>query len=91
MNLVWTIEFDEAALKHLRKLGRPEATRIRNDLRDRIAILDNPRETGKALQGSTLGDFWRYRVGDYRIICELQDHRVIVMVVAIGHRREIYT
>lgn len=90
MNLVWTIEFDEVALKQLRKLGRPEAKRIRNYLRDRIAILDNPRQSGKALQGSTLGDFWRYRVGNYRIICELQDHKLIVLVVGIGHRSEIY-
>ncbi|EGP58991.1 hypothetical protein Agau_C102033 [Agrobacterium tumefaciens F2] len=53
-------------------------------------MLDDPRQTGSALQGSELGNFWRYRVGDYRIICDIQDHKLVVLVVEIGHRREIY-
>lgn len=50
----------------------------------------NPRSTGKALQGAEFGEFWRYRVGDYRIICRLEDHRLVVLVVAVAHRRDAY-
>jgi mRNA interferase RelE/StbE len=64
--------------------------RILKFLRDRLAKLDNPRSIGKALQGSRLGEFWSYRVGDLRIICKIQDDRLIVLVVRIGHRRDIY-
>jgi mRNA interferase RelE/StbE len=56
----------------------------------RIANHDNPRQSGQALRGSDLGNFWRYRVGDYRIICDLQDERLVVLVIEIGHRREVY-
>ncbi len=88
--MAWTIEVDPVAAKQLGKLGRSEAKRIRDFLRHRLSTLEDPRQTGKALQGSRLGDLWRYRVGDYRIICELQDHRLVVLVISIGHRRDIY-
>jgi mRNA interferase RelE/StbE len=71
----------------LSKLGKVEAKRITAFLRDRIG--DDPRATGKALTGP-LGDLWRYRVGDYRLICELQDAVLRVLVVRIGNRREVY-
>lgn len=71
-------------------MGFAETKRIITFLETRIATLEDPRQTGKALQGSTLGKLWRYRVGDYRIICELQDQRLVVLVVEIGHRREVY-
>ena len=90
MRLAWTIEIDDEALKQLKKIDRQEAKRIRDYLRDRILPLDDPRQTGKALQGSRLGNLWRYRVGDYRLICDLQDHRLLVLVVEIGHRKEVY-
>jgi mRNA interferase RelE/StbE len=57
---------------------------------ERIAGEDNPRDLGKALTGSILGAFWRYRIGDYRIICEIQDNKLCVLVVEIGNRREVY-
>jgi len=56
----------------------------------RVAKLENPRSIGQALAGSTLGDFWKYRVGDYRIIADIQDGKLIVQVVRVGNRREVY-
>ncbi len=88
--MAWTIEIDESAANQLAKIGKPDARRIRDYLRDRIANLADPRQTGKALQGSRFGDLWRYRVGDFRIICELQDAKLVVLVVEIGHRRDVY-
>jgi mRNA interferase RelE/StbE len=88
--LTWRIEFQRAAVKQLGKLTKSDANRVVSFLADRIAEDDNPRRTGAALQGSELGNFWRYRVGDYRIICDIQDHKLVVLVVEIGHRREIY-
>ena len=88
--MAWTIEFQEKPLKQLEKLGKTNATRIISFLTDRIALDDNPRRTGQALQGSELGNYWRYRVGDYRILCDVQDHKLVVLVIEIGHRREVY-
>ena len=87
--MTWRIEFQRAAVKQLGKLTKSDANRVVSFLADRIAEDDNPRRTGAALQGSELGNFWRYRVGDYRIICDIQDHKLVVLVVEIGHRREI--
>jgi mRNA interferase RelE/StbE len=86
----WTIEYDLAVRKTVVKLDPQTRRRLRTFLEVRIANLDNPRQSGQALQGSELGSFWRYRVGDYRIICDLQDQRLVVLVVEIGHRREVY-
>lgn len=88
--MAWTIEIDPRAAKQFEKLDRHTAIRLRDFLGERVARLDDPRQLGKALQGSTLGAFWAYRVGDYRIICDLQDHRLVVLVIAIGNRREVY-
>jgi mRNA interferase RelE/StbE len=86
----WRIEFADDARKDIKKLGHAEAKRIRNFLRDRVAGSSNPRQLGLALTGSRLGGLWRYRIGDYRVICELQDNKLVVLVIEIGHRREIY-
>lgn len=88
--MAWTIELDEQAVKQLKKLGATEARRVRDYLRERIAALDDPRSVGKPLQGSRFENLWRYRLGDYRIVCQLHDDRLVVLVVGIGHRREIY-
>lgn len=88
--MIWTIEYDVLVQKEMRKIHPEVRRRIRSFLHERIAALDDPRQTGAALQGSELGNFWRYRVGDYRIICDIQDHKLVVLVVEIGHRREIY-
>ncbi|NSZ10692.1 type II toxin-antitoxin system RelE family toxin [Agrobacterium fabrum] len=88
--MIWRIEFQRNAVKQLGKLTKSDANRIVSFLTDRVAQDDNPRRAGAALQGSELGNFWRYRVGDYRIICDIQDQKLVVLVVEIGHRREIY-
>jgi mRNA interferase RelE/StbE len=86
----WTVELDRAAVRDLRKLDRTTARRILTFLHERVAALDDPRSSGEALKGSKLGEFWKYRVGDYRIIARIEDDAVRVLVVRIGNRRNIY-
>jgi mRNA interferase RelE/StbE len=88
--LAWTIEFSKTAERDLRKLDKQAARRISRFLLDRIAALDDPRSVGEALHGSELGEFWKYRVGDYRIIARIEDDVIRIMILEIGHRREIY-
>jgi mRNA interferase RelE/StbE len=88
--LVWDLKFDEGAKKDLAKLDKQIAKRITIFLVDRVAVLDDPRSIGEALKGSKLGDFWKYRVGDYRIIANIEDGALRVLVVKIGNRREVY-
>ncbi len=88
--MVWKIEFNNAVEKDLRKLGPQAARRVLIFLRERIATLDNPRSLGEALHGPELGKFWKYRLGDYRIIAAIQDKAIRILIVRVGHRREIY-
>lgn len=88
--MAWKIEFDPAAARELAKIDRPVAKRITAFLRDRLAGLDDPRSIGVALKGSRLGMFWKYRVGDYRVIASIDDGKVSILVVRIGNRRDIY-
>ena len=88
--LAWLIEIGEDAAKDLRKLDTQVARRITAFLRDRIAVLDDPRSIGEALKGSKLGDFWKYRVGDYRVIADIQDSVVCIEVIRVRNRRDIY-
>jgi mRNA interferase RelE/StbE len=88
--VAWTVEVSESALRELDKLDPQHARRILKFLDDRVAGSDDPRAVGQALQGAKLGEFWKYRVGDYRLICKIVDERLIVLVLRIGHRREIY-
>lgn len=88
--MAWEIKIDDAAKKELAKLDKQVAKRITNFLRERVAILDDPRSIGEALTGSTLGSFWKYRVGDYRIISSIEDGALRILVVKIGNRREVY-
>jgi len=87
--LAWTVEIGDLAEKQLRKLDVPIRDRILHYLAERIEGCKNPRHFGEPLKGNKTG-WWRYRVGDYRIICQIQDQKVTVLVLAIGHRREIY-
>jgi len=84
------IEFDDAAKKDLSKLDKQIARRITGFLRERVAPLDDPRSLGHALKGAALGELWRYRIGDYIIICDIQDRALRILVITIGNRREIY-
>ena len=86
----WRVEFDPAAAKELGKLERQVASRILAFLNSRIAILDDPRSVGEALKGSKLGDFWKYRIGDYRVIAKIEDETVKILVIKIGNRKEVY-
>ena len=88
--MVWTIELTSTATRQLAQLDKTVAQRIRKFLQQRIAPHDNPRMLGQKLHGQTLGEFWKCRVGDYRIIARIEDDRVVVLVIQIGHRREIY-
>lgn len=88
--MAWRIEFDDKAKKELAKLDKQTAHRITAFLRDRVAVLDDPRSIGEALKGSKLGAFWKYRVGDYRIIASIEDGALCVLVVRIGNRRKVY-
>ncbi len=88
--MAWKIEFSSRAERSLDKLDPQITRRILAFLYERIAHLDDPRNMGEALKGSHLGDFWRYRMGDYRIICRIEDAQLVVVVVGIGHRRDVY-
>jgi len=85
----WKIEFDDRARRELRKLDFAIQRDILNYLRERIAGAENPREFGKPLRMNLAG-LWRYRVGDYRLICRIEENRLVVLVLKIGHRRDVY-
>ena len=88
--MAWAVEFDPDAVKDLKKLDKQVQVRILEFLRKRLNPLASPREIGEALAGSKLGNYWKYRVGDWRIICDLQDQRIVVRVLRVGNRREVY-
>jgi mRNA interferase RelE/StbE len=86
---LWTVEFDDRARRELRKLDAQIQREILRYLRERIAGMENPRQFGKPLRMNLAG-LWRYRVGDYRLICRLEENRLVVLVLQVGHRREVY-
>ncbi|PST23597.1 type II toxin-antitoxin system mRNA interferase toxin, RelE/StbE family [Rhizobium sp. JAB6] len=88
--MAWTIEYARSARKFVEKLNLETRKRIRSFLEERLVTLHDRRQVGDALQGARLGNYWRYRVGDYRIICDLQDSRLVVLVIEIGNRRDVY-
>jgi mRNA interferase RelE/StbE len=87
--LGWTVELSSGAERQLRKLDPGTAKRLGSYLRALVAETSDPRERGKALTGPMTG-LWRYRIGDYRLVCELIDQRLVVLVVRLGHRSRIY-
>jgi mRNA interferase RelE/StbE len=87
--LAWTIEYAETAKKQLRKLDKLAARRIVDFMDERVSQNDDPRRMGKALKGP-LGDLWSYRMGDFRILCDIQDEVLTILVLQIGNRREVY-
>ena len=89
MPLTWTIEYTASARTQLRKLDKQMARRIVDYMTERVAGLEDPRNLGKALTGP-LGELWRYRVGDYRVICDIQDDTLHVLVVRVGSRDKVY-
>lgn len=87
--MAWTVEIADTAERQLRKLEQQTRKRILDWLDDRLEGCKDPRHFGEALKGGRAG-LWRYRVGDYRIICDLQDRRLVVLALAVGHRQEVY-
>lgn len=85
----WVYRFDERALKELKKLGRPAQIEILAYLDKRVAGKENPRRFGKALRGNLAG-LWRYRVGDYRILCQIKEGQLLILVISVGHRKNVY-
>jgi len=86
--LAYEVEYTATALRQLRKLDRQFARRI-VDFLDEVSALDDPRSRGKALVGDRTG-IWRYRVGDYRVLCELRDAELLILALTVGHRGDIY-
>jgi mRNA interferase RelE/StbE len=87
--LAWRIDYTATAINRLRKLDKPLAKRIVEYMDMQVAVLENPRSAGKALTGP-MGGLWRYRVGDFRVICEIQDGVMRVLVIELGNRRDVY-
>ena len=87
--MAWRIEFTPEAEKQLAKLEKQSAKRITRFLKERVATLTDPRALGEPLKGK-LREFWRYRVGDYRVLCRIEEERLLVLVVRVGHRRDVY-
>jgi mRNA interferase RelE/StbE len=88
--LVWQIEFDPDALKELKKLDKQAQTRIVGFLATRVATSNHPSDIGERLSGDARGKYWKYRLGDWRIVCEIIDKRVVVRGLRIGHRSAVY-
>ncbi len=88
--MAYSVELSAEVDRELDKLDAQHSKRILKFLRERVAKLDDPRSIGEALHGSRLGEFWKYRVGNYRLICKIEDDRLVVLVLRIGDRKEIY-
>lgn len=88
--MAWQVELSTLAQKNLDQLDPQVARRILTFLHNRVALLDDPRSIGEALKGSRLGECWKYRIGDYRIISSIEDEAIKILVVRIGNRREVY-
>ena len=88
--MAYSVELSAEVDRELSKLDAQQAKRILKFLQQRVAMLDDPPSIGEALHGSRLGEFWKYRVGDYRLISKIEDDRLLVLVLRVGHRKEIY-
>jgi mRNA interferase RelE/StbE len=88
--LAWIIKYTESSSKQLKKLDKQTALRVLDYMDERVAVLDDPRSLGNSLKGPKIGEYWRYRVGDMRVICNIVDGQLMVLVIEIGNRREVY-
>lgn len=86
---IWQVEISRTAEKQISKLNRVAQASILRFLRERVQFAENPRQWGKPLHGDQCG-LWRYRIGDYRLICDIQDEKITVLVLRVGHRKDIY-
>ncbi len=88
--MVWIIKYTESSSKQLEKLDKQTALRVLDFMDERVAVLADPRSLGKNLKGPKMGEYWRYRVGDIRVICNISDGQMTVLVIEIGNRRDVY-
>ena len=88
--MVWIISYTESSSKQFKKLDKQTALRVLDYMDERVAVLADPRSLGKNLKGPKVGEYWRYRVGDIRVICNIFDGQMTVLVIEIGNRREVY-
>jgi len=88
--LVWIIKYTESSSKQLKKLDKQTALRVLDYMDERVAPLSDPRSLGKNLKGPKMGEYWLYRIGDIRVICNILDGQMTVLVIEIGNRREVY-
>ncbi|MBF0429285.1 MAG: type II toxin-antitoxin system RelE/ParE family toxin [Magnetococcales bacterium] len=87
--MAWTVEIRETAAKQIARLDPPNKARLVRFMRERLHGTQDPRSVGQPLKGEFAG-LWRYRVGDYRLVCHLREEIVTVIVLEVGHRREVY-
>ena len=88
--MVWIIKYTESSSKQLKKLDKQTALRVLDYMDERVAVLADPRSLGKNLKGPKVGEYWRYRVADIRVICNIVDGQMTVLVIEIGNRSEVY-
>ena len=88
--MAWSIKYTESSSKQLKKLDKQIALRVLDFMDERVAVLEDPRSLGKNLKGPKIGEYWRYRVGDIRVICNIMDGQMMVLVIEVGNRREVY-
>ena len=88
--MVWIIKYTKSSSKQLKNLDKQTALRVLDYMDERVAPLPDPRSLGKNLKGPKMGEYWRYRIGDIRVICNILDGQMTVLVIEIGNRREVY-
>ena len=88
--MAWIIKYTESSSKQLKKLDRQTALRVLDYMDERVAVVADPRTLGESLKGPKMGEYWRYRIGDIRVMCNISDGHMTVLVIAIGNRRDVY-
>jgi mRNA interferase RelE/StbE len=88
--LAWIIKYTESSSKQLKKLDKQTVLRVLDYMDERVAVLADPRSLGENLKGPKMGEYWRYRVVDIRVICNISDGQMTVLVIEIGNSREVY-
>lgn len=88
--MAWRIEFGADALRDLKRIGRSEAARIIRFMEGRVAERGDPRELATPMKGGAFAGMWRFRAGDYRVIAEIRHSEIVILVIAVGHRRNVY-
>ncbi len=88
--MAWKVEFSDGAQKDLKQLDPQIARRVIKFVKEGLALDEDPRRIGEALEGTRLGEFWKYRSGDWRMVCQIQDELILILVLKVGHRSDVY-